>query len=55
MPEYKQRNGVESQTSPMKETSSQVSGSGTETLSGNQTGSTQVQNVNDSNEPQFEI
>ena len=39
----------------MKETSSQVSGSGTETLPGNQTGNTPRQSLNDSKEPQFEI
>ena len=55
MPETKQRNDVESQTSPMKETSSQVSGSGTETLPENQTGNTPGQSLNDSKEPQFEI
>ena len=55
MPESKKRNDVESQTSPMKETSSQVSGSGTETLPGNQTRNTPRQSLNDSKEPQFEI
>ena len=55
MPESKQRNDVESQTSPMKETSSQVSGSGTETLPGNQPGNTPGQSLNDSKEPQCEI
>ena len=42
MPESKQKNDVESQTSPMKETSSQVSGSSTEPLLGDQTGNTSV-------------
>ena len=37
MPESKQRSDVELQTSPMKETSSQVSVSSTEPLLGNQT------------------
>ena len=55
MPESKQRNDVQSQTSPMKETSSQVSGSSSEPLLGNQTGSTAVQTLNDSNKPQSEI
>ena len=55
MPETKQRNDVESQTSPMKETSPQVAGSSTEPLLGNQTGSTPVQSLNDSNESQSEI
>ena len=32
IPEFKQRNNVEAQTSPIKETSSQVSGSYTESL-----------------------
>ena len=39
----------------MKETSSEVSGSGTETLPGNQTGNKLGQSLNDSEEPQFEI
>ena len=55
MPETKQRNHVESQTSPMKETSSQVSGSSTKPLLGNQTGSTPVQSLNDSKKIQSEI
>ena len=55
MPESKQKNNVQSQTSPMNETSSQVSGSSTEPLPGNQTGSTPVQSLNDSKERQFEI
>ena len=40
MPESKQRSDVESQTSPLKETSSQVSLSSTEPLLRNQTKST---------------
>ena len=55
MPENKQRNDVESQTSPMKETSSQVSGSSMEPLLENQTGSTPVQSLNDSKKSQSEI
>ena len=39
----------------MKETSSQVSGSNTEPLPESQTGSTLVQSLNDSKNPQFEI
>ena len=53
-PESKQRNDVESQTSPMKEISSQVSGSSTEPLLGNQTGSTSVHCPNDSKKQQHE-
>ena len=55
MPESKQKNDIESQTLPMKETSSQVSGSSTEQLPGNQTGRTPVQSLNDSKKPQSEI
>ena len=55
MPKSKQRNDVESQTSPMKETSSQVSGSSTEPHLGNPTGSRPVQNLNDSKKPKSEI
>ena len=55
MPESKQRNDVESQTSPMRETSSQVSGSSTEAHLGNPTGSTPVQNLKDSKKPKSEI
>ena len=55
MPESKQRSDVESQTSPMKETSSQESVSSTEPLPGNQTRSTLVQSLNDSNKAQPEI
>ena len=55
MPESKQTSEVESQTSPMKETSSQVSVSSTEPLPGNQTRNTLVESLNDSNKPQPEI
>ena len=55
MPESKQRSDVESQTSPMKETSSQVSVSSTEPLPGNQTGGAPVQSLNDSEKPKSEI
>ena len=55
MPESKQRNDVESQTSPMKETSSQVSVSSTEPLPGNQTSSPLVPSLNDSQKPNQEI
>ena len=55
MPEYKQRSDVESQTSPMKETSSQVSVSSTEPLLGNQTRSALVPSLNDSEKPNSEI
>ena len=55
MPESKQRSDLESQTSPMKETSSQVSVSSTEPLLGNRTRRTLVQSLNDSNKPQSEI
>ena len=55
MPQSKQRNDIETQTSPMKENSSQVSVSSTETLLGNQTRSTLVQSRNDSNKPQSRI
>ena len=48
MPKFRPRNDVESQTSPMKETSPQVSGSSKESFLGNQTGSTPVQNLNNS-------
>ena len=46
MPELRQRNDVESQTSQMKETSAQVSGSSTEPFLKNKPGSTTVQNLN---------
>ena len=55
MPEPNQRNDVESQTLPMKGTSSQASGSSTEPLLGNQPGSTPVRILNDSEESQSEI
>ena len=55
MPVIKQTNNVESQTSPIKETSSQVSGSSTELFLESQTGSTLIQSLNDSKEPQSEI
>ena len=55
MPEFTQRNDVESQTSPLKETSPQVFGSSTEPFLENQTGSTLVQSLNDTKEPQSEI
>ena len=55
MPESKQRTVVQSKTSPMKEISSQVSGSSTEPLLGKQTGRTPVQSLNDSKKPQSEI
>ena len=51
----KQKNDVEAQTSPIKETSSQVSGSHTESLLENQTGSIPVQCPNDSRKRQNEI
>ena len=55
IPEWKQRNNVESQTLPIKETSSQVSGSDTESLLKNQTRSIPVQCPNDSKKQQNEI
>ena len=51
----KQKNDVEAQTSPIKETSSQVSGSHTESLLENQTRSIPVQCPNDSRKRQNEI
>ena len=51
----KQKNDVEAQTSPIKETSSQLSGSDTESLLENQTRSIPVQCPNDSNKQQNEI
>ena len=51
----KQKNDVEAQTSPIKETSSQVSGSHTESLLETQTRSTPVQCPNDSKKQQNEI
>ena len=55
MPESKQRSDVESQTSPIKETSPQVSVSSTEPLLGNQTRSPLVPSLNDSKKPSSEI
>ena len=55
MPECKQRNDVQSETSPMNKTSSQVSGSSTEPIPGNQTVSAPVYCPNDSREQQHEI
>ena len=55
MPKSKQRSDVESQTSPMKETSSQVPVSSTEPLPENQTGGTPVQSLNDSENPKSEV
>ena len=51
----KQKNDVEVQTSPIKETSSEVSGSHTELLLQNQTRSIPVQCPNDSKKQQNEI
>ena len=51
----KQKNDVEAQTSPIKETLSQVSGSHTESLLENQTGSIPVQCPNDSRKRQSEV
>ena len=55
MPESKHRSNVESQTSPIRETSSQVSVSRTEPLLGNQTRSALVPSLNDSKKPASEI
>ena len=55
IPEFQQKNNVEAQTSPIYETSSQVSGSDTETLLENQTRSIPVQCPNDSKTQQNEI
>ena len=55
IPEFKQRNDVEAQTSSIKETSSQTSGSDTESLLENQTRSTQIQCPNDSKKQQNEF
>ena len=55
IPECKQRNDVEAQTSPIKETSSQVSGSDTESLLENQTRNIPVRCLNDSKKQQNEI
>ena len=51
----KSKNDVDSQTSPLRETSPQVSGSDTESLLGNQTRSTSVQCPSDSKKQQHEI
>ena len=55
MPESGQRNDVESQTSPMKKTSPQLSGYSTEPFLGNQTEKTPVESLNDSEKHQSEI
>ena len=55
IPEVKQRNDVEAQTSPLKETSSQISGSDTESFLQNKTRSIPVQCLNDSKKQQNEI
>ena len=55
MPEPKQKSDVESQTSPIKESSPQVSVSNTEPLLGNQTRSALVPSLNDSKKPNSEI
>ena len=55
IPEFKQRNDVEAQTSPIKETSSQISGADTESFLENQTRSIPVQGPNDSKKQHNEI
>ena len=55
IPEFKQKINAEAQTSPIKETSSEVSGSDTELLLENQSRSTPVQCQNDSKTEQNEI
>ena len=55
MPKSKQRSDVKSETSPIKETSPQVSVSSTEPLLGNQTRSTLVPSLNDSKKRSSEI
>ena len=55
MPEVTQKNDVESQTSPIKETSPQVSGVDTESLLRNESRSLPVQCPNDSKKQQPEI
>ena len=55
MPKFGHKNDIESQTLPMKETSTHVSGSSTEQFLGNQTGSTPVLSLNDSKKRQSEI
>ena len=54
-PECKQRTNVESQTSPIKETSPQVSGSNTEPVLGTQTRSALVTSLNDSKKNNSQI
>ena len=54
-PESKQRTAVESQTSPIKVTSTQVPVSSTEPLLGNQNRSALVPSLKDSNKPNSEI
>ena len=51
----KRKNGAEAQTSPLKETSSQVSGSDTQPLMENQTRGTPLQCPNDSQKQQHEM
>ena len=55
MPEPKQRSDVESQTSPIKETSPQVSVPSPEPFLGNQTSSALVQSLNDFKKPGLEF
>ena len=55
IPEFIQKDDVEAQTSPITETSPQVSGSDTESLLENQTRSTPVPCPNDSKKQQNEI
>ena len=55
MPESKQRSDVKLQTSPLKDTSSQVSVSSTEPLLGNQTRSELVPGLKDTKNPNSEI
>ena len=54
-PETKQKTVVESQTSPIKDTSTQVTASSTEQLLGNQARSALVPIFNDSKKPNSEI
>ena len=55
MTDFKQKHDVQSQTSPIKETSTQVSGSSTEPFLKSLTGSTMVQSLKGSKKPQPEI
>ena len=55
MPESKQKSDLESQTSPTKDTLSQVSACSTEPLLGNQTRSELVPSLNNSKKPNSEI